>query len=252
MRTYEELVKDLDAKIPREAISTREAGNGRRLDYLSGYYVIDRLNKVLGPGNWAYEADSHLVHQGIVPSRSGDTHSVHYLSKVRLVVTIGGKPTEFRDYGYGDGTDKTNPGKAHELAVKESVTDGLKRCAKNLGMSFGLALYSKDQENVDEGQQNGTVGVLAETRDPSRGEEKSRPIKRESSVQAATEHGLQKTPRKTTLEKISLTSKVIIDSKRASQEEVVKLLTAYGVKSKEELSDEQATKLLTQLEEKLK
>lgn len=57
--------------------------------------------------------------------------------------------------------------------------------------------------------------------------------------------------RKTTLEKIGLASKVIIDSKRATQDEVYSYLTAYGVKGKEELTDEQAVKLLTQLQEKL-
>jgi hypothetical protein len=58
----------------------------------------------------------------------------------------------FSDYGYGDGTDKTNPGKAHELAIKEAVTDGLKRCAKNLGPVMGLALYDKDQTDVKEAE----------------------------------------------------------------------------------------------------
>lgn len=57
--------------------------------------------------------------------------------------------------------------------------------------------------------------------------------------------------RQKTNEKISLTSKVIIDSKRATQEEVVAMLAEYGVKSKEELTNEQALELLTKLETKL-
>jgi len=149
-KTYEEVVKELDAKIPRDAIAERDGGGGRKLSYLEGHYVIDRLNKVLGPGNWAYTSDATLAHQGTIPGRSGETYSVHYITKVRLVVSIGDTSTEFTDYGYGDGSDRNNPGKAHELAIKESVTDGLKRCAKNLGMSMGLALYDKSQENVEE------------------------------------------------------------------------------------------------------
>lgn len=58
--------------------------------------------------------------------------------------------------------------------------------------------------------------------------------------------------RETTLKEISLASKVIIDSKRDTQDNVVKMLTAYGVKTKEELNDEQALKLLSQLTERLK
>lgn len=57
--------------------------------------------------------------------------------------------------------------------------------------------------------------------------------------------------RKTVEEKISLTSKVIIDSKRATQDQVVAMLAAYGVSNKSELNDDQAKKLLAQLEEVL-
>jgi hypothetical protein len=54
------------------------------------------------------------------------------------------------------------------------------------------------------------------------------------------------------LKKISLTSKVIIDSKRDTQENLVALLKSYKVSSKEELTMEQAKNLLGKLEEKLK
>ncbi len=250
------LAEKLNQKIPRDAISSRDGGNGRKLDYLSGHYVIDRLNRVLGAGNWAYSSEANLVHAGLVPTRSGDAHSVHYLAKVRLVVTLDGTPTEFTDYGYGDGTDKSNPGKAHELAVKESVTDGLKRCAKNLGMSFGLALYSKDQENVEESEPVAAAASSGAGRVSSAATAKPVPAKaaiapaakavKAAPVQAAVPSGPS---RETVLKKISLTSRVIIDSKRRTQEEVVAMLQAYGVKAKEELNDEQASKLLTQLEE---
>lgn len=148
MKSYEELVIELDSKIPRDMVQERDGGGGRKLSYLPGHYVIDRLNKVIGQGNWSYDSEITLLHSGLV----GDKHSVHYSAKVSLQVELAGKTTSFTDYGYGDGLDKYNPGKAHELALKESITDGIKRCAKNLGMSMGLALYSKEQENVDDGE----------------------------------------------------------------------------------------------------
>lgn len=144
MKQYEDVIKELDADIPASAVASRDAGQGRKLSYLTGWYVIDRLNKVLGIGNWAYGSDVMLL----FADKVGDKFSVHYSAKVRFVVTIGTVQTEFIDYGYGDGSDKYNIGKAHELAIKEAVTDGIKRCAKNLGMSMGLALYDKDQEHV--------------------------------------------------------------------------------------------------------
>lgn len=154
MKSYQEAIIELDRKIPRDVISQRSGGQGRMLSYLEGHYVIDRLNKILGQGNWGYNSHVSLLHSGLVKDRFGnDVHSVHYSASVNFVFTVpGGITNHFTDYGYGDGTDKLNPGKAHELAIKESITDGLKRCAKNLGMSMGLALYSKEQENVDDGE----------------------------------------------------------------------------------------------------
>lgn len=170
-----ELKEKLDAKIPRAAISSRSAGNGVTLDYLTGFYVIARLNEVLGQGNWEYTVeDLSKVFEGEVNGR----YATSYIAKVGLTANLSkeAKPATnpdgsisyysrfegkayFSDYGYGDGTDKINPGKAHELAVKEAITDGVKRCAKNLGMSLGLALYDKTQENVEDEQiTKGTMG----------------------------------------------------------------------------------------------
>ena len=88
------------------------------------------------------------MHVGEEERYAGKVHTAHYIARVRLEVPILG--CIFSDVGYGDGSDAKNAGKAHELAAKESVTDGLKRAAKNLGMSMGLALYSKEQENVED------------------------------------------------------------------------------------------------------
>lgn len=171
MKTTEQLRTELDAKIPRDVISKREAGNGVKLDYLTGYYVIARLNEVFGQGNWDYQTEELTkVFEGQIEDRYGNpVNNVSYIAKISLNVKLkepkkdndefyyGGTTTTFTDYGYGDGSDKKNAGKAHELAVKEAITDGVKRCAKNLGMSMGLALYDKEQTNVEE-ETNKSVG----------------------------------------------------------------------------------------------
>jgi hypothetical protein len=59
------------------------------------------------------------------------------------------------------------------------------------------------------------------------------------------------THRDSVLKKISLTSKVLLDSKKLTSEEAHKMVKSYGVWVKEDLSDEQAVKLLAQLEERL-
>lgn len=143
----------LNQPIPRSVIKERDGGGGRKLSYLEGQYVINRLNLVFGPLYWATDIKSlDCVYQGVIKDRyDKNVFTCHYVAKVRLVVQCeGGPATEHTDVGYGDGTDKGNPGKAHELAVKEAVTDAIKRCAKNLGLSMGLALYDKDQTNIEE------------------------------------------------------------------------------------------------------
>lgn len=243
MKTYEQIVAELDEKIPRDVISIRDGGGGRKLSYLEGHYVIDRLNKVLGQGNWAYTSDVALLYSGVVESKAGPTNSVHYSAKVRLVITITDKPTEFTDYGYGDGTDRTNPGKAHELAIKEAVTDGLKRCAKNLGMSMGLALYDKTQENVDDGEEpksisrsSGTNGIRSsETETPQKNNSTQSPMAREITFGDNT-----KGPKEEDIKKLIVsTARVVVALKRLSLEAIQQMIvTDYSAPMKDTLTQQ--------------
>ena len=147
-----ELQKLLDSNIPESVVEKREAWkNGPMLSYLSGAYVINRLNEVLGQGNWGYSIKSlNKVHEGTIGQYSGDVFTVSYITTLGFYAMIDGKGASFDEVGYGDGTDKKSQGKAHELATKESVTDALKRAAKNLGISMGLGLYYKSEEYIDE------------------------------------------------------------------------------------------------------
>lgn len=140
---FAEISAQLDEKIPRDVVSLRDGGGGRKLSYLEGHYVIDRLNKVFGHLNWAKEITdvrlvSNVTNRGEFPA---------YLVKVRLTVFVMNRAMVKEGYGYGSDKSSQN---AHELAIKEAVTDALKVAAKDLGMSMGLALYDKTQENVED------------------------------------------------------------------------------------------------------
>lgn len=239
-KTYESVVEQLNAKIPREVISERDGGGGRKLAYLEGWYIINRLNEVFGPGNWAYMSQAQVVHEGKVTDRYGkEKFTAHYTAFVRLTVTFpGGLQTEFTDYGYGDGTDTNSAGKCHELAVKEAVTDGIKRCAKNLGMSMGLALYDKTQENVSD------AGTETAVIPQSVG---STPI---GTPSTEISNGSASAPSKATvLKSISTTSRVIIAKQLRSEEELRQYMKEkYGVENKESLPLPKAKELLTYLE----
>ena len=137
---------ELDKNIPNEAVSTREQ-SGQTLSYLEAWYVIDRLNQVLGQGNWGYDIKALTkVFEGMVAQRNGEAFSTSYVA----TITLSAMGQSFTEVGYGSGTDYKNPGNAHELASKGAVSDALKRAAKNLGRSMGLALYDKTQEFVGE------------------------------------------------------------------------------------------------------
>lgn len=143
-KNLEQIEQELDEKIPRDVVSLRDGGGGRKLSYLEGFYVIDRLNKIFGPFGWAKE----ILDVREVRNTTGKGEFPAYLVKVRLTVKFGSEITIKDAYGYGSDKSSQN---AHELAIKEGVTDALKVAAKDLGMSMGLALYDKTQENVDDG-----------------------------------------------------------------------------------------------------
>lgn len=155
-KTLEQLQQDLDSPIPRSAVKEREGNGGRSFSYLSADYVIARMNQLFGNLNWSTETvEVRAVHTGTVQKYGKDVHTCHYIARVKVEVQHldqNGRVlrTSHMGTGYGDGSDKENMGKAHELAAKEAESDALKRACKNLGQSMGLALYDKDQTNVIE------------------------------------------------------------------------------------------------------
>lgn len=149
-----EIRAKLDENISKSDITSRQGGAGKTLSYLETWYVIDRMNQVLGQGNWGYQtAKLDKVFEG---QDGQGRFTTSYIATVSLFATIDGKTVVFSDVGYGDGTDKMSAGKAHELATKEAVSDAVKRCAKNLGRSMGLALYDKTQEFIGKGKDEDT------------------------------------------------------------------------------------------------
>jgi len=219
MSDKKDVIKELDRPIPRGDVAERAAGfGGKTLSYLEGWYVVNRLNKVIGQGNWSYNI---LGFSKVFEGELKGKFACSYTCQVQLIVSIDGKSCSYMDIGFGDGFDKANPGKAHELATKESVTDAVKRCARNLGMSFGLALYDKSQEFVEEEKV-----------------EKKKPKAVVSSTDITVE----------LLESIGSISKELVVNQRFTKQDLLNEMGArYGVKDKSQLSLEKAEEFLTWL-----
>lgn len=161
MRTKEEIRKLLDEKIPRDVISQREGGNGVKLDYLEGHYVIARMNEIFGQGNWDKSVEVlEKIQEKTVDRYNNDVFNYTVVVKCTLQASFTETKEDGTFYRHGTisnedigsctGTSKRSYGDALEMAFKGAVTDAFKRAAKDLGMSMGLALYSKDQENVED------------------------------------------------------------------------------------------------------
>lgn len=119
---------------------------GPKGDYVEGWHAIAEANRIFGFGEWSYTLMAcTCVFQGPreIGSQKKPGFGVTYTATVRVMV---GEVSR-EDVGAGHGYD-VDCGLAHESAIKEAVTDALKRALRTFGNPFGLALYDKSRENV--------------------------------------------------------------------------------------------------------
>jgi DNA repair and recombination protein RAD52 len=135
-----EQIKMLEAKLDPKHVVKPTGSFGPKGDYLEGWHVINEANRIFGFGQWGY---THDLKQVSKETNAKGNIEIGYICNCKLVV---GDVTR-QDVGYGSGAAKKE-GDAHEGAVKEAVTDALKRCLRTFGNPFGLALYDKSQANV--------------------------------------------------------------------------------------------------------
>lgn len=137
-----ELQKKLDAAHVKPA-----KAYGPKGDYIEGWHAMAEANAIFGFGGWSYTVTQcQCAAQGERPIGKDRKpgFGVTYTAMVR--VTVGDVVRE--DFGAGHGYD-VDLGLAHESAIKEAVTDALKRALRSFGNRFGLALYDKTRANVE-------------------------------------------------------------------------------------------------------
>jgi len=128
-----EQTKMLLQDMPGDAVRTRKVG-GTPVSYVDGWYVLDRLNVVFGFDGWS-------IDYGTIELTTVGNQTV-----MRVPGTLRAAGTRKSDIGVAI-TAGSSP-EAFETALKAAYTDALKRCARMLGASLGLALYDKDQRTV--------------------------------------------------------------------------------------------------------
>jgi DNA repair and recombination protein RAD52 len=136
----------LKAPLNQDNVKQRSQA-GRQLSYIEGWHAIAEANRIFGFDGWHREL---VTLKELGEARQvGDKWRVAYMATVRIRVRVAGEVTIIRDgTGYGSGIDK-DLGQAHESALKEAETDAMKRALMTFGNPFGLALYDKEQRNVE-------------------------------------------------------------------------------------------------------
>ena len=136
--TSPDLFKALSSPLPRDAVRRLPSGQ----DYVSSHWVISRLNEVFGPMGWSITYGSPAVLA--IPG----TRPVFHVPATLVIQSgpVTGAGVTRADVGVGiSATDKPE---GVETAIKAAYTDALKRCARTLGPSLGLALYEKERTTV--------------------------------------------------------------------------------------------------------
>ncbi len=244
-KTPEQVCTLLDADLSRSAVKSRSQG-GANLSYVDTYYVIKRLNECFGNLGW----DSETVAMVEVPGNTdrNGKQLVAYRAMVRITATVavdGGGYMKIVKEGTGWGSDKStlNP---HEMASKEAESDALKRAAMKFGMSLGLALYDKSQENVGDSEPKIPKGQEA--------------LYAALSAKPATPQAVAPTPaggdvtpkeggREALNKRITAMSKVVIAKRLKTIDELkADMKSKYGADSTAGLDDSEAKDLLATLE----
>ena len=143
----EKQIQELNETLSSAAVKEREQ-SGRKLSYIEGWWAIREANRIFGFGAW----DQKLVDIKCVAEKERkvgrdkrDGWGVSYIATVRI--EVAGVIREGVGAGHGIDVDL---GLAHESAVKEAATDAMKRGFMTFGNQFGLALYDKDQQSVED------------------------------------------------------------------------------------------------------
>lgn len=163
-----EQILRLSEPLHRAHVKQRKQG-GASVSYIEGWHAINEANQILGFDAWSRETLSLRCvserERGIGRDQK-QGWGVTYSCTVRITVSCGDSIITRDGSGAGHGID-VDLGQAHESALKEAETDAMKRALMTFGNPFGLALYDKEQKEVE--------GAPASERPPTAAPPRSQP-----------------------------------------------------------------------------
>ncbi|MFI6238364.1 Rad52/Rad22 family DNA repair protein [Micromonospora sp. NPDC050795] len=131
-----------------DAIKPTRVRQLRGNSHLEAWDIRRHLIRVFGFGGFNIETKSldlvaQIEHPPAQPNGK-PRWTVVYRAEIRLTVKAvdGTVLAVLEDGAAGDAANQPSLGDAHDQAMKTALSQGLKRCAVNLGDQFGLSLYN--------------------------------------------------------------------------------------------------------------
>jgi hypothetical protein len=125
--------------------------DGKNFSHIEAHDVRAHLIRIFGFANWSADVtDMTLVFESQGVGDKAGKWTVAYRATVRLTICAdnGAVLATYTEVAVGDATNQPSRADAHDLAIKTSESQALKRSATNLGDQFGLSLYNDGSTNA--------------------------------------------------------------------------------------------------------
>lgn len=138
---YATLMKPLNStRVAKRQVS------GKNLSYLEAFDVRAHLIRIFGFTNFDVEVTkSEMLYQRDIEvgrdKNPGWEVAWHALVRLTIRDQHGYELCTYTEGAVGSAVGSVNLGDLHDNAIKQAASDGMKRCATNLGTQFGLSLY---------------------------------------------------------------------------------------------------------------
>jgi len=146
------LIEELKKPLDSAKVKQREKGKVV-LSYIESWQAIDEANRIIGFDGWDRET-IYCKEVSRVACKVGkaeyvkDGWKVGYEAKVKITARHDNQLIIREGTGHGSG-QMVDLFDCIESAAKEAESDAMKRALMTFGNPFGLALYDKEQRNVE-------------------------------------------------------------------------------------------------------
>lgn len=138
-------------RLLEEAIDPNRVKKAQGQSHLEGWDIRAHLTRIFGFDGWDEEVLSiECIYENLGNQLKADKKQWYVTYRCTMRLTIWGQDDQGQravakiseEGAVGGAENQPSHADAHDLAMKEAMTQALKRCAINLGNQFGLSLYS--------------------------------------------------------------------------------------------------------------